>query len=106
AGELAVHAHRGLTVGEQPPGDGHHPVAGGQLAEARLVRDHRTAGHGRPPWAAGPASPGTGGVGPDPGEAATGSGRWKQVRSPVWQATPICSTDSSTASPSQSSAAD
>ena len=36
-------------------------------------------------------------------ETAVGSSRWKQVRSPVWQAAPSWSTSTSSASPSQSS---
>ena len=40
AGELAVHADRGLGVGEQGAGDRHQPVGAGPARSARLAADH------------------------------------------------------------------
>src|SRR5699024_11424441 len=94
-GELAVDPDGGLSVGDQPPDDGHDPTVTREHAEGvevgpgpavGEVRDRRPPGHGRTPVTA-PRSPAS-----------------KQVRSPVWQAAPTWSTRTSSASPSQSSA--
>ena len=87
AGQLAVDADGGLAVGEQPAGDRHHgtgptrPVrAGANSSRLGLVTPNLMRGSPRRP----------------------GSPRWKQLRSPVWQAGPSWSTSRSSASPSQS----
>jgi hypothetical protein len=82
AGELPVDPDRRLAVGQQPAHD----------------RDDRLIQRGELlPGRAGDAEPHEG----RPSTAA--SGRWKQLRSPVWQAGPSWSTRTSSASPSQSS---
>ena len=86
AGQLAVDADGGLAVGEQPPGDRHHGTGPTHLVERVELLAAR----------AGDAEPH--GVLP----STAGSRRWKQLRSPVWQAGPSWSTSRSSASPSQS----
>src|SRR5262249_49124448 len=79
AGQLAIDADRRLPVGEQGARERHEAMRLGQFAQFGAGDRHALT-------ASAPAS--------------------KQVRSPVWQATPTWSTLTSTASPSQSSATD
>src|SRR5207253_1884068 len=77
-----VDADRGLPVGQQPPDHRDDPPPLRQ--EGLLVGVHRAAGHRV--------------------ASVTVRSSVKQVWVPVWQAAPICSTVTSRASPSQSSA--
>src|SRR5690606_37674108 len=94
-GELAVQAHGRDVVGEEPADDRDDPAVGGELAEGGQVRRGRAplgGAHAGSPAAVSPTT------------APRSPPASQHVRVPVWHAGPTCSTRTSSASPSQSSA--